>query len=587
MSTELLYQSGESRRWLLVVCVLVSSVSIKLFAQQDPTFPFNQEKMTYAQDMEAKALATGDSATMAEAFYLYGKVYAKAGDYRSSQRYFLSSLQLLEALEDSSGIARALTRLSENEALQDHFPEAMQYARTAVAIAEWLGSPKRLGPAYRALGLVFQEMWESEQTRSGFLYDSSLFYFQKVYDLAARQNDPAGISDALISIGILKLLNNERAAIEVLKEAVELKKKHRQLFSGVIAGAYLATAYLKFGDLKHGKSWLQETEKYYHANAVNDYEVGLLILTGWKEYFQKSGNLDKALEYSERIRQMEKEQFLADRTRTIERLDKELKADRTENELLLEQQRASLLAKGYQLQQTINLILLVIVVATVLIGFFYFRLYKTKRRLSIQNDRLVGEQSHRIKNHLQMAANLLSLQSYEIRDEQALQVIQKSQLRISAIALLQQRLYSSELREMGGLVDFAKFGEELVALVLNACGYSTIEKTMHFEKLVISAEEALSLSLILNELITNSCKYAFPGHPAPVLSVGCYRQRAKVFLVVSDNGIGVSPAAFEKKSSFGLQLIDIQARQLRAAYRYELDAQTGGTTFTMTYPETA
>ena len=568
---------------LLSIVAVILLCCPELWSQHDPTFPLNQEKLTYAQDTEARALATGDSSLMAEAFYLYGKVYAMAGDYRSSQRYFLSSLRIQEVLKDSSKMARLLTRLSENEVSQEHFPEAMNYAKRAVGLALVLNETERLGPAYSAMGLVYQGIWESDRRGNGRLYDSSMYYYQKIQDLTIEKKDQPGLADALLKIGALRLKNSERESIGYLKRSVNLNRKEAQLFSGVKAGAYLATAYLKFDDLANGRQWLEETEKYYEANAINDFTIYMLILEGWKDYYRKSGNLRRALDYSEKIRETEREQFLADRSKTLEKLNQEMKADQTREELMLEQERAALLVKSYRLQQVINIILVVIVAASVLTVFFYYRMYRMNRRLSIQNARLADEQSHRMKNHLQMASSLLSLQSYEIKDAAALAAIEESRLRLQAIALLQKKLYSRREGENHSAVDFSGYGRELIKLALDACGYGRVAREVYLAPAEIKAEAALSLALILNELITNACKYAFPGHSSPFLRIELGKKDQKVFLKVSDNGSNFRLKDARSGSSFGMQLIRIQAEQLYAVYSFQNDPETGGARFEMEF----
>ena len=559
------------------------------WSQHDPTFPLNQEKLIYTQDMEARALASGDSSLIAEAYYLYGKVYAMAGDYRSSQRNFLSSLHIQEMLKDSSKMARLLTRLCENEVSQGHFPEAMNYSKRALEMALLLNDAERVSPAYMAMGTVYEGIWESDRRANGKLYDSSMYYYQKTLHLVTEIKNQVGLAHAFLKLGVLKLKNDERESIGYLQQSVDLNRKEAQLFSGVKAGAYLATAYLKFNDLVNGRKLLEESEKHYEANAINDFETHLLILEGWRNYYTKSGDLHRALDYSEKIRKTEKEQFLADRSKTVEKLNQELKADQTEKELLLEKERAVLLVKSYQLQRVVNIILVCAIIVSILAVFFYYRMYRTNRRLSIQNARLVDEQSHRMKNHLQMAANLLSLQSYEIKDEGALAVIEESLLRLQAIALLQKELYSKEpyydkQKNNDNLVNFSGYGQELVRLSLDACGYIRVAREVHLEPVRLKIEAALALALILNELITNACKYAFPGHSSPFLRIELRKNNQKVLLEVADNGSGFRLGNTRAGSSFGMQLIRTQAEQLYAVYSFRNDPETGGTVFEMEFP---
>lgn len=571
-------------RFPVLVAVMLCCQSPS-WAQAVSPFPLNQEKLIYAQDVEARALATKDSSLMAEADYLYGKVYAMAGDYQSSQRHFLHALRIQEPMGNTSEIARLCTRLSENENSQRHYSEAMEYARRAVEYAQKTGDYKRLGPAYHAKGQVYESIWELNKYDRKELYDSTAYYYRRAYEVVSSAGDQAGIAESFLAMGRLKLKNDDREAIGLLHNAVDLFRKEAQLFTGVLAGARLATAYVHFGELEEGKKWLKLSQKYYQENALNDIRAHLLILEGWKDYYLKSGDLKHALEYSEKMRDAEKEQFLADRSETLDRLDQELKAEETEEELKLQRQRADLLIKNYGLQRSLNILLAVAAVVFMAVGSLYFRLYRKNRRLSIQNAKLVEEQSHRLKNQLQIAADLLSLQAYEIKDEGALDAIRESRTRLHAIALLQKKLYSGDVSKNGPfVVDLSLYGNELVDLILEACGYAGISREVFFEPVNINANVALPLALILNELITNACKYAFPGHPFPLLRIRCLKNGQVLHLSVADNGPGFEPLLQGSERSFGMQLIRLQAEQLYAAYTFRKDPETGGTLFEMEFP---
>jgi two-component sensor histidine kinase len=221
----------------------------------------------------------------------------------------------------------------------------------------------------------------------------------------------------------------------------------------------------------------------------------------------------------------------------------------------------------------------------------FFRLYRKNQRISRRNADLVKEQNHRVKNNLQVVSSLLSLQSKRLSDETAKKAIEESRLRVQSMAIIHQRLYDGDkLAE----VNLNEYIQELAEGVLDAYGYSTVRAEFTIDKISLTADKAVPLGLILNELITNSCKYAFPTTENPELSISCYRTGNEISLLVADNGAGwtdtysnrftgpnpgrtdaasdglVIEQVTVKKSSFGMQLIQSQVEQLYGVYRFRV-----------------
>lgn len=194
-----------------------------------------------------------------------------------------------------------------------------------------------------------------------------------------------------------------------------------------------------------------------------------------------------------------------------------------------------------------------------------------------EKDVLLKEIHHRVKNNLQVISSLLSSQSRLIRDPSALELFKESQSRVKSIALVHERLYQSADLAM---IDFSKYVRALATDLFRSYGVdpNRIALRMDFHDVSVSINAAVSLGLIVNELLSNSLKHAFPGGRSGEIRIGMRLDR-DLILVVEDNGKGI-PSDFDIRRSptLGLQLVMTLVEQLKA--RIELD-RSRGTRFTI------
>ena len=201
---------------------------------------------------------------------------------------------------------------------------------------------------------------------------------------------------------------------------------------------------------------------------------------------------------------------------------------------------------------------------------------------------LLQEIHHRVKNNLQVVSSLLDLQLDYIEDKQALKMFQDSQNRIKSMALVHEKLYQS--RDLVK-IDFADYIRDLTAYLFGSYKVNpdAITLKINVEDVSLNIDMAIPCGLIINELVSNSLKHAFPPEedgPASQegeIRIGLYADGDKLILIVSDNGVGLpKDLDFRNTESLGLQLVDIFTDQLEGTI--ELD-RSGGTAFKITFAE--
>ena len=187
------------------------------------------------------------------------------------------------------------------------------------------------------------------------------------------------------------------------------------------------------------------------------------------------------------------------------------------------------------------------------------------RSLLTEKEVLLKEVHHRVKNNLQVISSLISLQSDGFPKTQMQLIFSDLRNRVQSIALVHEKLYRSE--DLAKL-DFAEYAASLLKYLWSAGVASTrhVHLNLSIEPMMMAIDTAVHCGLILNELVTNALKYAFPNGREGEVSVILAHDPATgaVCLRVSDNGVGL-PADLDwrQSSSLGLRLVQMLAGQMR------------------------
>jgi PAS domain S-box-containing protein len=202
-------------------------------------------------------------------------------------------------------------------------------------------------------------------------------------------------------------------------------------------------------------------------------------------------------------------------------------------------------------------------------------------RLSLrEKEALLKEIHHRVKNNLQIISSLLHLQALHLEDPADQAVFTESQNRVRAMALVHETLYGSANL---GHIDVARYLDSLCAYLFRAYGSAArVALDLEVADLPLDLDRAIPCGLVVNELVSNALKYAFPGDRRGRVAVGLERRPdGTCALTVSDDGVGL-PAGldFRRAQTLGLQLVCGLTQQLAGAV--EVDG-ADGTRFTITF----
>ena len=296
-------------------------------------------------------------------------------------------------------------------------------------------------------------------------------------------------------------------------------------------------------------------------------EYATLVLESIANAYEQKGDLKNALKYKD---QFYRESLALERARNERSL--------RENEL-----NVNLLTREKELvkkqnQQIIYLVALGIGAIVLILLYRNFRLkQKSNRKLEAvnnelainnklldkrneDNELLLKEIHHRVKNNLEVVSGLLALQSAQIDDPNTKEAMIESQNRVHSIGIVHQKLYQGNNLGSIEMKDYFINLSEGILDTFNAEGKVRIECIM--DDLELDIDTAVPIGLIVNELLTNALKYAFPNDTNGKINISLSKNDTSLILEVSDDGIGKAKPNLAKGTGFGTQLIKLLTLQL-------------------------
>ena len=238
-----------------------------------------------------------------------------------------------------------------------------------------------------------------------------------------------------------------------------------------------------------------------------------------------------------------------------------------------------------------------------LISVFTLQVYLNRRRIQRLNydlarqkeviskslqekEVLLKEIHHRVKNNLQVVSSLLGIQSRRVQDTAAIDALKEGRSRVQSMSLIHQNLYSKDNLTGIEIKSYFKKLAENIFLTYNLTP-DKIQMTSDIDELILDVDTVIPLGLILNELITNALKYAFPQGEGKI-HVAIKESQDGLLLKVKDNGIGISnPEKVKESDSFGYDLINSFVEKLDGEITIKVDNGTEISTLLRTYEKAA
>jgi two-component system, sensor histidine kinase PdtaS len=522
------------------------------------------------------ARRAGDPLAEARMLNVLGTVYHHQGDFAAALAYYNQALQWFEELGDLEGRSQALNNLGIIYRVRRNYLKAVEVYGQSIAIKQQLGDRAGEAATLRNLGLAHAYLGGPERSLS-YLHQAIAIHEDLDNPLEVAQCE-VGIGSALYTLG--RFEEAEAALISALQKLPEssaleystglllagsLEAKRGQFGSGLVKMKQARELALATGRLDLLRQAEKELALAYEAN-------GLLgsAAPHWKNYAAWSDSLAS-----------EQQQW------AMEEMMARYESREKENRIRLQELALAEESAKNKYYLAVGLLFVLLFAGTSAYSYKRAKANQSLRQAHLitqtalrDKELLLKEMHHRVKNNLQMLNSLLSIQSREISDPKAKDAVQSSRSRVHSIALIHQLLYA---REDFRQIDMRRFVDKLIGHCQQV--YGLPERGIAIEAEVgpvfLDIDAATPIGLIINELIVNAIKHAFPHGRGGQIALCLGEKDGSLQLQVHDNGQGFQPTA-EKPDSFGLKLIHTLAQRMGAA----LDvASTDGTTVTFLFPD--
>ncbi len=605
----------EARTWLRFANMMKGSY------QQRPEIITNLKKAAVLYH------EIGEMAKEAESFTSLGSEYYTRVKLDSAEYYSLQAVKLYQ-LSHSNDLGFTYYDLSLIYRNKGSLNKALQYALLAIDIANKRGDTLKyqsMAQRYGQLAFVYSDMNE---------HANALENFRRAVKTGTTNNIGNATSDFTYSyltefVRECVFLNKPEVA---LAEAGKIFKKYPPVDSlqlGRQAESY-GLYYNALGKYKLAENWYLKMVAYYHCRLPSE-SWGNKILAGFymaqKQYAKARTFLDKefknihsdsqaflnsaedamyyykidsanknfksALEHFRIFKQKSDSAFNVASSKQLAEIQVRYKTLQKEAAIgALQKDRVLLLDQVSQANYIRNLIIGMIILLLLFLGVLInsFRqkqkaskiiqernnelndLLGDKDKLLEEKQWLLKEIHHRVKNNLQIVIGLLQRQSDYVENKAAKDAILNSENRMRSIALIHQKLYQSDGPD---LINMAEYLEEFISYLKDSCDPGNrLQFEKDFDEIYLSVAQAIPLSLIMNEAITNSIKYAYPDDASNLIGISLKQiDKTHHKFTITDNGIGL-PKDFDltKSNSMGMNLMRGLSKQLGGSFAIQTDS---------------
>ena len=496
-----------------------------------------------------------------QTYFSIGSAEINLGELEDANESFIESFKIAEARNDTTALGVSLNALGVVNRKVGNLDKAKEYYTQALDIFKKIEKTDGVSSCLLNLAII-----EKQQKR----YDEALALFQKALIVAQ--------SDDKINEGMFAYIYGNMSSMyhtqDKIQEAIKygekaLKIREKSSDNLELSNSYvgLGANYQEIGKFEKAESYLKKAEQFAEGNR----EILYIIKKTYSDIEWQRKNYRQAYLYLNESKDLRDSIYNLEKTKQMDRLNTEFETERKEaeitqleledklNETQIKQQRILLGGTGIGLAS---------------LSFFLFRLFGQNKKINSQNsvisksldekELLLKEIHHRVKNNLQVISSLLGIQSRGIKDQLAKDAIKESRSRVHSMSLIHQDLYKQD--NLSG-IQVQAYLNKLCHDLFNTYDISQgrISLVTDIDDIKLDVDSVIPIGLIVNELITNSLKYAFPDDQTGEIKVALNLKEKILNLVVSDNGVGLVEEDLKVKTdSFGHKLIRAFKQKLNA-----------------------
>lgn len=546
---------SDSLLHVLKTVKLTDKAKIKLLSKLAYKHPSPIESLNFAKQSLALAIDLNDELLQAAAWEEISHVERRLGNNSKSFDASLKALTIYEKKKLTDRQAASYAQIASNYISDENYPTAIKFLKKSEIIYQKHKDKMKyaltlinLGEAYRLSGIL----------------DSATINFKKAIAINNTQDNDVILGYASGNLGMVYAEEGKNLlAKPLLEESISILTKLGDPYSTSVYLSEIGNVYRNDQNYKIAEEKYLESLNIAKAEGLKEQirDVSASLSTLYEE--QKL--YKKALSYKKQFQVYQDSLVNKKNVQQIEQLKAGYEIGKREVEI----------SRIGDISANRKNLAIVLSIGISILGFFLYLLYRGNKKmnrvnhiLQEQKDEisarekekalLLRELNHRVKNNLQMVSSLLRLQSNELSGHPAKEALVAGQYRVEALSLVHRKLYQEGVESM---VQLKEYVEELVLGLFYSYGLTFTPK-FDIQLINIKVDIAVPLALIINELVTNSIKYAYSNNDNPSLSINIRELNNQLIIDIIDNGIGFSKEEKEKSNSFGIKLVSSLIEQL-------------------------
>lgn len=538
---------------------------------------------------------------MATSFNNLSIEYQKLGDEETSIEYLIQSIEIREK-ENSKYLGTSYANLANAYKRQERFDKAVDLYEKALVLLEDDAFTDNRIICLRNLGDTYTRLGQYEKAKR---------LLKKSYDLVlSKVNDPIGramyffLSSTIYQEQGLydSVLINGTKVLDILGDNGLQQIRSSNLINMANASLSLALTENSQRQMHMNKAIEYGEQAIDLARQINSHSQISKVSKVLMKIYGQASNASKTLEYAElygnsldSLNKIEQNKKVVAMQTKFDVEKKEFQIDLLQKETELAQSKIDEAARENRAQLYYIVLIGLALIIFIVFAALLYRQVKLKNRvnttlsaknltISQQNEEkelLLKEIHHRVKNNLQVVSSLLDLQSKKVGDSEK-EALAEGQGRVRAMALIHEKLYQSKTVSAINFEEYCtQLSQQIGQLFPNG---QNVDCEIDVVNISLDIDTAVPVGLILNELITNAHKYAFPTGEGR-LRISAEKDEQNTYILrVEDNGQGL-PDDFDwrKSKSLGLRLVNRLARQLYGKAEYSKGEKS---TFEITFKDT-
>ena len=481
-----------------------------------------------------------------------GYVFERRGLLGKAADHAMESLRLGRELQDKKAMAMAYSDLSNLFWKQSKFKKGLEYGLKSVELFEERGiNDLDYDFTLYVVGNNYLDLKEYQKAQN---------FYEHSIAIGERYGFYNNLSDVYISLVDLYAYLNE---FDKADSAGANALKYAELLDN---NFMIMRSWLSIGKLQNlqGKyiSAIESLEKCI-AVATDDFGDEFYLSQAYEilgRAYAGNHNYQEAYQALAQYDKLKNAIFTAEADQRISLLQTEFDVAQKEGTIELQEMQI----KKQQNRQTFIMLVAALMLFMLVLLFMAVRnnIRKNKLLLSQNEEKefLLKEIHHRVKNNLEIVSSLLSLETAQINNPKIIEAMQVSQERVHSMSMIHQKLYQGKSLSF---IEMKDYFMNLGSYILNTYGEDErIRVDCEMQELELDVDVAIPIGLIVNELLTNALKYAFPGSERGRIVISLTEVGSQLHLKVADDGIGRRIDEETVGTGFGTQLIQLLTKQL-------------------------